>query len=156
MNYVDGYVLPLPKKNVAAYRKLATLAGRAWVKHGALEYNEAVGDDLNTKFGLPFPKTAKSKANETVVFAWVVFKSRAHRDKVNAKVMKDHELHEASEECGGMNIFDVKRMSYGGFDVIVSENAKKTRRAPRKAAKTKAAVKKAKATTKKKKSAKRK
>jgi len=132
MAYVDGFVLPVPKKNIATYRKIATLAGRAWIKHGALEYREAVGEDLKIKFGVPFPKLAKPKAGETVVFAWIVFKSRAHRDKVNAKVMKDKDLHASMET--GHDVFDFKRMSYGGFDIIVDETAKKPRKAIKKTA----------------------
>ena len=92
MRYVDGYVLPVPKKNLRAYRRLAKNAGRIWREHGALEYREWVGDDLKVKFGLPFPRLVKAKPDETVVFAWIVFKSRAHRDRVNAKVMKDPRL----------------------------------------------------------------
>ena len=87
--YVDGYVLPVPKKRVEAYRRLARKGARVWRDHGALEYRECVGDDLNAKWGVPFPRWIKSKPGETVVFAWIVFKSRAHRDRVNAKVMKD-------------------------------------------------------------------
>ena len=85
MNYVDGYVLPVPKKKLQVYRRMAQLAAKVWRDHGALEYRETVGDDLNVKWGVPFPKTLKVKPGETVVFAWVVFKSRAHRDRVNAK-----------------------------------------------------------------------
>src|SRR3989442_4979593 len=89
MRYVDGYVLPVPKKNLAAYRRMAQKAGKIWREHGALEYRECVGDDLKVKWGVPFPKSIKAKPGETVVFAWIVFKSRAHRDSVNTKVMKD-------------------------------------------------------------------
>ena len=89
MRYVDGYVLPVPKKNMATYRRLAQKAGKIWKEHGALEYRECVGEDLAVECGLPFPKLVKLKPGETVVFAWIVFKSRAQRDKVNAKVMKD-------------------------------------------------------------------
>lgn len=119
MKYVDGYVLPVPKKNIQAYKKLAQKAAKIWREHGALEYRECVGEDLKSKWGLPFPRLAKIKANETVVFAWIVFKSRAHRDKVNAKVMKDPRLTE------GMDMekmpFDCKRMAYGGFSVLVEK-----------------------------------
>jgi uncharacterized protein YbaA (DUF1428 family) len=117
MKYVDGYVLPVPKKNMAAYRRMAQLAGKVWREHGALEYFECVGDDMNVKWGVPFPKTIKLKPGETVIFAFVVYKSRAHRDRVNAKVMKDERL------TAGMDIakmpFDCKRMVYGGFKVLV-------------------------------------
>jgi len=117
MSYVDGFVLPLPKKNLAAYRTMAKLAAKVWREHGALEYRECVGDDLKTGMGLPFPKLAKVKAGETVVFAYIVYKSKAHRDRVVAKVMKDERLSAAME--GKKMPFDVKRMAYGGFKVIV-------------------------------------
>jgi uncharacterized protein YbaA (DUF1428 family) len=115
-HYVDGYVLPLPKKNVAEYRRIAQKAGKIWVDHGALEYRECVGDDLNVKFGVPFPRGIKSKPSETVIFAWIVYKSKAHRDSVNAKVMKDKRLTEMGPE---KMPFDCNRMIYGGFKTIV-------------------------------------
>lgn len=118
MNYVDGYVLPVPKKNLAEYRRIATKAGKIWREHGALDYKECVGDDLNVKWGVPFPRTMKLKPGETVIFAYVVFKSRAHRDRVNAKVMKDPRL-AASMDASSMP-FDSKRMVYGGFKVLVN------------------------------------
>ena len=117
MPYVDGYVLPVPKKNVQAYRRIAQKAGKVWREHGALEYRECVGEDLDVKMGMPFPRLMEVKPGETVVFAWVVFKSRAHRDRVNAKVMKDPRLAKMMDE--GPMPFDVKRMVYGGFKVLV-------------------------------------
>jgi uncharacterized protein YbaA (DUF1428 family) len=117
MKYVDGYVLPVPVKNLAAYRRIAQKAGKIWREHGALEYRECVGEDLKVKWGVPFPKTLKVKPGETVVFAWIVFKSRAHRDKVNAKVMKDPRLNSSMKESE--MAFDCKRMVYGGFKVLV-------------------------------------
>src|SRR4030095_9578311 len=87
--YVDGFVLPVPKKNLEAYRRMAQKAGKIWREHAALEYRECVGDDLSVKMGMPFPKGIKTKPGETVVFAYIVYKSRAHRDKVIAKVTKD-------------------------------------------------------------------
>ena len=117
MKYVDGYVLPLPKKNLATYRQMAQKASAVWMDHGALEYRECVGEDLSVKMGTPFTRSMKLKAGETVVFAWVVYKSRAHRDAVNKKVMKDPRL--AEMMSGKAMPFDVKRMVYGGFDVIV-------------------------------------
>src|SRR5262245_13087096 len=92
MAYVDGYVIPIPRKNVKAYAVIAKKAGRVWRDHGALDYKECVGEDLKVKWGTPFPKTVKAKPGETVVFSYIVFKSRAHRDRVNAKVMKDPRL----------------------------------------------------------------
>ena len=115
MRYVDGYVLPMPKKSVKAYLRMAREGEKLWRKHGALDYKECVGDDLSPKFGLPFPRLMKLKPGETVVFAFVVFKSRAHRDRVNARVMK-----EAAGTGGGQSMpFDVKRMAYGGFKTLV-------------------------------------
>jgi uncharacterized protein YbaA (DUF1428 family) len=117
MKYVDGFVLAVPTKNLAAYRKMSTAAGKVWRKHGALEYVEAVGDDLDVKFGVSFKKLVKPKRGETVVFSWIVFKSRAHRDQVNKKVMADQSLKKMMEK--GPMPFDVKRMAYGGFKFLV-------------------------------------
>lgn len=117
MRYVDGFVLPVPKKNLTAYRRIAQKAGKLWREHGALDYKECAGDDLNTKMGVPFTKNAKTKSGETVIFAYIVFRSRAHRDRVNAKVMKDPRI---TGMCDPKKMpFDVKRMVYGGFKVLV-------------------------------------
>lgn len=117
MRYVDGYVLPVPKKNLRAYRRLAKNAGKIWREHGALEYRECVGDDLKVKFGLPFPRLVKAKPDETLVFAWIMFKSRAHRDRVNAKLMKDPRL---ASMCDPQSMpFDCTRMAWGGFKMLV-------------------------------------
>jgi uncharacterized protein YbaA (DUF1428 family) len=115
MRYVDGFVLPVPKKNLKAYLRMARMGERLWRKHGALDYKECVGDDLKTKWGTPFGRVMKLKPGETVVFSYIVFKSRAHRDRVNAKVM------EAMPSMGGPKDmpFDMKRMVYGGFNVSV-------------------------------------
>ena len=117
-NYVDGYVLPVPEKNVAAYRKIAKLAAKVWMEHGALDYRECVGDDLAVQWGITFPTLLKTKPGETVVFAWITFKSRAHRDRVNAKVMKDPRMN-CGMEAKEMP-FDCKRMTSGGFKTLVS------------------------------------
>jgi uncharacterized protein YbaA (DUF1428 family) len=117
MPYIDGFVLPVPKKNLKAYARIASIAGKIWKEHGALEYRECIGEDLNVKWGVPFSKVAKVKPGETVVFAWIVYKSRAHRDKVNAKVMKDKRLKESMDAA--KMPFDMKRMAYGGFEVLV-------------------------------------
>jgi uncharacterized protein YbaA (DUF1428 family) len=117
MPYVDGYVIPVPKKNLQAYRRIAQRAGKVWRDHGALEYRECAGDDVNPKFGLPFPKMMKLKPGETVVFSWVVFKSKAHRDRVNANVMKDPRLAKMMDPKAMP--FDHKRMAYGGFKILV-------------------------------------
>jgi uncharacterized protein YbaA (DUF1428 family) len=118
MAYVDGFVLPVPKKNIAAYRRLARKAGKIWREHGALEYRECVGDDLDVGWAVPFPRQIKTKPGETVVFAWIVYRSRAHRDRVNARVMKDPRL-SSSMDLKSMP-FDCKRMACGGFKVLVS------------------------------------
>ncbi|MCD6075805.1 MAG: hypothetical protein K0Q70_2688 [Rhodospirillales bacterium] len=115
MAYVDGFVIAIPKKNVAAYKKMSTKAGKVWMEFGALAYVEAIGDDVNTKFGLPFPKLAKLKKGEVVIFSYIVYKSRAQRDRVNAKVMKDPRMDMDPKKMP----FDVKRMSMGGFKSIV-------------------------------------
>jgi uncharacterized protein YbaA (DUF1428 family) len=117
MRYVDGFVMPVPEGNLKEYRSIAQKAGKIWKEHGALEYIEAVGDDLDVKFGKSFPQAFKPKAGETVLFSFIVYKSRADRDKVNAKVMKDPRMNKMMEK--GPMPFDVKRMVYGGFKVLV-------------------------------------
>ena len=117
MKYVDGYVLPVPKKNLAAYRRMAEKAGKVWREHGALEFRECIGDDLKTKMAASFPRTINLKTGETVVFSWIVFKSRAHRDSVNAIVMKDPRLVKMMDMKSLP--FDSKRMVYCGFKVMV-------------------------------------
>jgi len=117
MPYVDGFVLPVPKKNLKAYVKMAQAAGKIWKEHGALEFRECAGDDLNVQWGVPFSKIMKLKPGETVMFSYIVFKSRAHRDRVNAKVMKDPRMDAMME--GKEMPFDVKRMAYGGFKALV-------------------------------------
>ncbi len=116
--YVDGFVLPLPKAKVEAYRAIAEKASKIWLDHGALEYRECVGDDLAVEFGTSFPTRLNATSEETVVFAWIVYESREHRDEVNAKVMKDPRMAEA----GGPDEmpFDCSRMLYGGFRTIVA------------------------------------
>lgn len=116
--YVDGYVIPIAKKKIAAYRKMARLAAKIWREHGALDYRECVGEDLQVKWGRTFPRGIKTKPGETVVFSWIEYKSRAHRDRVNAKVMKDPRL---AGMCDPKNPpFDMARMLVGGFSVIVA------------------------------------
>jgi uncharacterized protein YbaA (DUF1428 family) len=115
MRYVDGYVLPVSKKKLSAYMSMARLGKKMWLKHGALDYKECVGDDLKVKWGTPFTHMMKLKPGETVVFSYVVFKSRTHRDRVNAQVLKEMGSIEMSKEMP----FDVKRMVYGGFKVAV-------------------------------------
>ncbi len=116
MRYADGFVIAVPKKNIAAYRRIAQKAGKIWKQHGALEYCECVGDDLKVKMGVAFPKLAKVKAGETVVFSWIVYKSKAHRNAVNKKVMSDPRIQKLAT---GPMVFDYKRMAYGGFKMIV-------------------------------------
>ena len=113
--YVDGFVIPVPKKKVEAYLKISRKAGKVWKEHGALEYRECVLEDGKPPFGMPFGELAKAAATETVVFSWITYKSRAHRDRVNAKVMADPRL----GNMGDPMPFDMKRMSYGGFECKV-------------------------------------
>jgi len=117
MRYVDGYVLPVPKKNLPAYRRMAQKAGKVWRDYGALEYIECVADDVKAGKHTSFPQSVKLKPEETVVFAYVVYKSRAHRDRVNTKVMKDPRL--ANMMDPKAMPFDAKRMFWGGFKVLV-------------------------------------
>ena len=116
MAYVDGFIVPVPKKKLAAYRSLARKAGKIWREYGALEFKECVADDVKMGKWTSFPRSVKRKPNETVMFSYIVYKSRAHRDQVNAKVMKD-------KRFAGMDMkdmpFDAKRMIYGGFKVLV-------------------------------------
>jgi len=117
MRYVDGFVLPVPKKKLQAYRRMAQKAGKVWRDHGALEYIECVADDVKPGKRTSFPQSVKLKKGETVVFAYIEYQSRAHRDRVNAKVMKDKRL------APMMDLkalpFDAKRMFWGGFKVLV-------------------------------------
>jgi uncharacterized protein YbaA (DUF1428 family) len=117
MKYVDGYVLPVPKKNLPTYRRMAQKAAKIWRDYGALQFCECVGDDLKVKMAASFPRTIKLKPDEVVVFSWIVFKSRTHRDSVNAKVMKDPRLTKMMDPKAMP--FDSKRMVYGGFKFMV-------------------------------------
>jgi uncharacterized protein YbaA (DUF1428 family) len=116
MAYVDGFVVPVPKKQVEAYKRLARKAAKVWKDHGALEFRECVADDVKAGKVTSFPRSVKLKPSETVVFSWIVYRSRAHRDRVNAKVMKDPRF-------AGMDMkdvpFDGKRLIYGGFKMVV-------------------------------------
>lgn len=114
--YVDGFVLPVPQANLAAYRKLARLAGKVWCEHGALDYVECVADDVKPGKWTSFPQSVKLKEGEVVVFAYIVYRSRRHRDQVNAKVMADPRMKEME---GKPMPFDGKRMFWGGFKEIV-------------------------------------
>ena len=116
--YVDGFVLAVPKKNIEQYRSIAKKAGKIWREHGALEYVECVADDVKPGKLTSFPQAVKLKPNEVVWFSWIVFKSRKHRDTVNAKVMKDPRMAKFME--GKEPPFDFKRMVYGGFKTIVA------------------------------------
>lgn len=118
MTYVDGFVVPVPQDKIGEYKKLAAEAGQIWMEHGALAYKECVGEDLEDKgFCATFPGAFGTKPGETVVFAYIVYKSREHRDEVNKKVMEDPRMHES---CGPDTMpFDCKRMAYGGFKALV-------------------------------------
>ena len=117
MSYVDGFIVAVPKKKLAAYRRLATKAGKVWREHGALDYREWVAEDVKVGKLTSFPRSVKLKPGETVVFAWITYKSRAQRDRINAKVMKDPRLKEMMVD--GAAPFDSKRMIYGGFESLV-------------------------------------
>ena len=117
MRYVDGFVLPVPEKNLKLYKSIAQKAGKIWKEYGALEYIEAIGDDLDNKWAVPFPKALKVKPGEVPFFSFIVYKSRADRDKINAKVMSDPRMKKIME--AGPCPFEVKRMVAGGFRVLV-------------------------------------
>ena len=114
--YVDGFLIPIPKGKLARYRSISRRAGRVWMDHGALQYVESIGDDLKIKGMSPFPRAAGARAGETVLFSWIVFRSRAHRDRVNARVMKDPRIDRMMK---GPHPIDPKRMYYGGFKTFV-------------------------------------
>lgn len=114
--YADGFVISISVKNLSAYKKIAEIAREVWMEHGALEYMECAGEDLDIKMGLPFPKLTGSKKTETVIFSWITFISKAHRNKVNAKVMEDPRIKSME---GKKMPFDMKKLSYGGFKVLV-------------------------------------
>jgi uncharacterized protein YbaA (DUF1428 family) len=116
MTYVDGFIVPVPKKKLAAYRRQARKAGKVWREHGALEYREYIADDVKRGKWTSFPRSVKLKPDETVVFSWIKYKSRAHRDSVNAKVMKDPRLADMMDPK--TLPFDGKRMIYGGFSIL--------------------------------------
>jgi uncharacterized protein YbaA (DUF1428 family) len=117
MPYVDGFVVPVPKRNLKAYRRLSTQAGKIWREHGAMDYWECVADDVKPGKVTSFPRSVKLKSGETVLFSWIVFKSRAHRDHVNAKVIADPRLAKMMDAKAAP--FDGRRMIYGGFKSLV-------------------------------------
>ena len=117
MAYVDGFVLPLPKMNVEAYREIASKYGAIWREHGALQFRECIADDVKPGKLTSFPQSVNLEPDETVIFSWIVYESRAHRDEVNDKVMKDPRM---ADMMKPENMpFDGKRMIYGGFEVLV-------------------------------------
>lgn len=118
MAYVDGFIVPVPKRKLAAYKKLAKKAEKIWREYGALDYKECVADDVSWGKRTSFPRSIKQKPGETVVFSWIVYRSRKHRDSVNKKIMKDKRLHDMMKD--DEVVFDGKRMIYGGFKVLVS------------------------------------
>ncbi|MBS1970305.1 MAG: DUF1428 domain-containing protein [Bdellovibrionales bacterium] len=113
--YIDGFVIPIKKKNLKIYKKMAAIGCKVWMDHGALDYYESVGDDLKTPWGVTFPKMCKLKSDETVIFAFVVYKSKAHRNQVNKKVHADPRMQMEGVEMP----FDIKRFAVGGFTVLV-------------------------------------
>jgi uncharacterized protein YbaA (DUF1428 family) len=121
MPYVDGFVVAVPKKNIAAYKKMALKAGKVWIEHGALEFRECIAEDVKPGKVTSFPQAVKLKPDEVVAFSWIVYKSRADRDKVNGKVMKDPRLASMMDPKNAP--FDGKRMIYGGFETLVDLSA---------------------------------
>jgi uncharacterized protein YbaA (DUF1428 family) len=121
MKYVDGFVLTVPKKNLAAYEKIAREAGKVWIACGALDYVECVGEDMKVPMGIPFPDRLEPKRGEVVLFSYITYKSKKHRDQVNKKVMANPRM---LEMCGKKMPFDCNRMSYGGFEVLVRAGKK--------------------------------
>lgn len=119
--YVDGFILPIHHDNLKHYQRIAKKASKIWREHGALAYYECVGDDLDTKDMTPFPKLLKARSNEVVIFSWAVFKSRRERDRANKAIMADPRMAKMAEES--RDIFHCSRMAYGGFKVIVQEQA---------------------------------
>ena len=117
MSYVDGFVVPVPLKKLAAYRRMARKAGKIWKEYGALDYKEWISDDVKVGKLTSFPRSVKLKRGETVVFSWIVYKSRAHRDRVNAKVMNDPRLADMMDPKSMP--FDGKRLIYGGFKILI-------------------------------------
>lgn len=119
-HYIDGFVLPIAADKISEYQSIAEKASKIWMEHGALDYRECVAEDTDAKEMVSFPTLAGAKEGETVVFAYIVYESREHRDEVNAKVMADPRMHEFCPDHGGTPPFDYKRMAYGGFRTIVS------------------------------------
>ena len=117
MSYVVGFVVPVPKKNLAAYRRMARKSGKIWMEHGALEYKECIADDVKKGKLTSFPRSVKLKAGETVVFSWIIYKSRADRDRIDKKVFNDPRLADMMDPKSMP--FDSKRMFWGGFKVAV-------------------------------------
>ena len=115
--YVDGFILPLPKSNIDKYREMATGAGNLWKEHGALDYTECIADDVTVGEVTSFPQSVKLEDDETVIFAWITYESRAHRDEVNAKVIGDDRMKAMMDPAG--TLADHKRMVYGGFEVLI-------------------------------------
>jgi uncharacterized protein YbaA (DUF1428 family) len=118
MAYVDGFVVPVPRKNLPAYKKLSKLCGKVWREHGALDYREWIADDVKVGKLTSFPRAVKLKPGEVVLFSWITYKSRAARDRVNAKVMADPRLKEMMDASNAP--FDGKRLIYGGFTNLVT------------------------------------
>lgn len=140
MAYADGFLIPVPKKNLAAYRKMSAAAGKVWMDHGALDYKECAAEDMNAPgMDATFPKALKTKPSEIVVFSWIVYASKAERDRIIKLVMADPRLEKMMDPK--KSPFDPKKMLYGGFDVIVdmapAAKPAKAKKAPKKSAKKK-------------------
>ena len=118
MDYVDGFVLAVPRRKLAEYRRIARAAGKIWKEFGAIDYRECVGDDVSGKAAKLFKRCVRLKAGEVVLFSWIVYKSKADRNRVNAKIMKDPRILKMTDPK--KPVFDMKRMAYGGFKSVVS------------------------------------
>ena len=118
MAYVDGFLLAVPRRKLAEYRRIARVAGKVWMEFGALDYRECVGDDVRRKSAAPFGKAVRLKPGEVVVFSWIVYKSKGQRNRINAKIMKDPRITAMMDDS--KRVVDMKRMAYGGFKSIVS------------------------------------
>lgn len=116
--YVDGFLIPVPKNKLKDYQKIARKAAKIWMEYGALDYRECAGDDLKNEWGVAFTKAAGCKPNETAIFSWITYKSKKQRDQINKKIMADERIKKMMDDTGP--VFDCKRMCYGGFKTIVS------------------------------------
>lgn len=117
MAYVDGFLLAVPRRKLGAYRRVARAAGKIWKEFGAIDYRECVGDDVGAKAAAPFKRAVRLKPGEVVLFSWIVYRSKADRNRINKKIMKDPRIEKMMDPK--TPVFDMKRMAYGGFKAVV-------------------------------------